>query len=187
MNDMYEFTDEYMTLGKKYELTNECVTIDDKYTLYRIRALRDFADVKKGDLGGFIENEKCLSHLGNCWVYDQAMVYNHSTVSDDAVVQNNAEVFASSTVQNNAVVKDNAKVFRCCDIKDDSVIGGKAILTESVDCFVDAHISGDLYLFGVKKIYGKYVKHIDRAQNTTATYFLLDNQLVKEDDLGYFI
>lgn len=32
---------------KKYELTDEYITVGDK-KLYRIRALRDFANVKKG-------------------------------------------------------------------------------------------------------------------------------------------
>ncbi|WP_330168907.1 MULTISPECIES: hypothetical protein [Bartonella] len=32
-------------------------------SLKRIRALRDFGSVKKGDVGGFIEHESDLSHL----------------------------------------------------------------------------------------------------------------------------
>ena len=40
-------------MSKKYELTEE--TIDHHgITLHRIRALRDFSDVKAGDLGSFI-------------------------------------------------------------------------------------------------------------------------------------
>ena len=35
---------------KKYELTEETVVIGDK-TLFRIRALRSFGDIKAGDLG----------------------------------------------------------------------------------------------------------------------------------------
>ena len=31
-------------------------------TLYRIKALKDFADVKAGDLGGYIEDYRNLSH-----------------------------------------------------------------------------------------------------------------------------
>ena len=46
---------------KKYELTEETVVIGDK-TLFRIRALRSFGDIKAGDLGGFIENEKGLAY-----------------------------------------------------------------------------------------------------------------------------
>ncbi|WP_273720765.1 MULTISPECIES: hypothetical protein [unclassified Bartonella] len=39
--------------AKKYEFTGETIEGGD-YTLYRIRALRDFANVKAGNLGGFI-------------------------------------------------------------------------------------------------------------------------------------
>lgn len=37
-------------------------------TLYSIRALRDFGDVKAGDFGGWIESEDNLSQAGDCWV-----------------------------------------------------------------------------------------------------------------------
>ena len=48
-------------MEKKYRLLkNDTITVDGK-TLYRIEALRDFADVKKGDKGGYIESEDNLS------------------------------------------------------------------------------------------------------------------------------
>lgn len=39
---------------KKFELTNETIEYLGR-TLHRIRALRDFSNVKAGDLGGYIE------------------------------------------------------------------------------------------------------------------------------------
>ena len=51
---------------KKYEFTNKTIKIAG-HTLHRIRAVRDFGDVKAGDLGGFIEKEDNLSHEGNVW------------------------------------------------------------------------------------------------------------------------
>lgn len=59
---------------KKYELTNKIIKHGEK-TLYQIRALKDFEDVNTGDLGGYIESERNLSHEGNCWVYENAKVY----------------------------------------------------------------------------------------------------------------
>ncbi|WP_375616758.1 hypothetical protein [Bartonella sp. AP58NXGY] len=41
-----------MMIKKKYELTDEKIEFDGYLTLYRIRALKDFGDVKAGDLGG---------------------------------------------------------------------------------------------------------------------------------------
>ena len=40
-------------MDKKYVLTDETITVNNK-TLYRIKAIKDFNDVKAGDLGGFI-------------------------------------------------------------------------------------------------------------------------------------
>ena len=54
--------------NKKYKLTNETIEVDDK-TLYRIEALKDFGDVRKGDKGGFVESVKNLSNNGDAWVW----------------------------------------------------------------------------------------------------------------------
>lgn len=45
---------------KKYELTDVTRKVGDR-TLYQIRALKDFGEVKAGDLGGYIEKESNLS------------------------------------------------------------------------------------------------------------------------------
>ena len=57
----------------KYELTNETINHLVR-PLYRIRALKDFADVKAGDFGGYIEKESNLSQDGIAWVCDSALV-----------------------------------------------------------------------------------------------------------------
>lgn len=44
---------------KKYELTNEIIEIYG-IKLVRIKALIDFADIKAGELGGYIEKENNL-------------------------------------------------------------------------------------------------------------------------------
>lgn len=52
-------------MEKKYQLlaTDTC-EIANTHTLYRVQALRDFADVRAGDLGGYVEEEANLSHEG---------------------------------------------------------------------------------------------------------------------------
>ena len=59
-------------MEKKFQLTTE-TKVFDGVTLYRIQALRDFSNVKKGDLGGWVETEYNLSHNGNAWVFGDAM------------------------------------------------------------------------------------------------------------------
>lgn len=58
---------------KKYEFTGETKVIAG-VTLKRIRALISFGFIVKGEIGGFIESEKNLSHDGNARVTGNAMV-----------------------------------------------------------------------------------------------------------------
>ena len=46
-------------MEKKYKLTDEIINING-ITLYRIEALEDFSDVKKGEKGGFVQSEENL-------------------------------------------------------------------------------------------------------------------------------
>lgn len=54
-------------MGNKFELTSE-TKIHFGRIFYRIRATASFGVVKKGDLGGFIEREACLSQDGDARV-----------------------------------------------------------------------------------------------------------------------
>ena len=97
-------------MEKKYKLTDEKIEVEGK-TLYRIEALKDFCEIKKGDKGGFIESEDNLSHEGNAWVYDDACVYDNAWVTDDALVYNNARVYNDARVYGTSCVYDDARVF----------------------------------------------------------------------------
>lgn len=63
----------------------------DGHVLNRIIALRDFGEVKKGDLGGFIEKESNLAHDWNCWIYNDAVVYGDAKVCGDAKVEKKSD------------------------------------------------------------------------------------------------
>ncbi|MBL0717887.1 MAG: hypothetical protein JJV93_01305 [Alphaproteobacteria bacterium] len=52
---------------KKYEFIGEPKLIGG-ILLHRIRSLKNFGDVKKGDIGGWIGSEKDLSQEDNSWV-----------------------------------------------------------------------------------------------------------------------
>lgn len=68
-----------MTELKKYEFTGETLEYGGK-TLRRIRAVRDFGNVKSGELGGWIESEENLSHSGNARVFGNARVSSESEI-----------------------------------------------------------------------------------------------------------
>ena len=64
---------------EKYRFTDEKIIVGCR-TLYRIQALRDFGNVKEGDIGGYIESEKNLSQDGNAWVSGDARVYGDADI-----------------------------------------------------------------------------------------------------------
>ena len=66
-------------VGEKYELTDETITTQGRI-LHRIKALRNFGNVSKGDVGGYIECEDNLSHEGNAWIDENAWVYGNAMV-----------------------------------------------------------------------------------------------------------
>ena len=80
------------------------------HTLYRIEALKDFSDVKKGDKGGFVESEDNLSQDGDCWVYDTAKVYGNAMVYGNASIYGDARVYGNAVIHGRAVIGGDAKV-----------------------------------------------------------------------------
>lgn len=80
---------------KKFELTTDSIK-GNGTTLYRIKALIDFGDVKAGDLGGYVEKEENLSQYGNAWVYDDAWVHGDAWVCDDTCVCDDALIFSNA-------------------------------------------------------------------------------------------
>lgn len=74
----------------KYELTDETIDVSGT-TLHRIKALKDFGNVKKGELGGYVESEYNLSQIGNCWVYGNARVCGDAELCGNARVYGNAD------------------------------------------------------------------------------------------------
>lgn len=106
-----------MTERKKYEFTGETTTdIAEGATLHRIRAVRDFGDVKAGDLGGWIESENNLSHEGKCWVYDDSAVFGRGRVYDNAKIMNSSCVYDNGHVSYSAII-DNSHVFGSAAVK----------------------------------------------------------------------
>lgn len=79
-------------MERKYELIKTDFIEVTGHTLYRIKALKSFCDVKAGDLGGYIEGEHNLSHEGDCWVFHKAKVYDNAKVYGNAIVAEYAKV-----------------------------------------------------------------------------------------------
>ena len=120
---------------KKYELTEESIQLFDR-TLYRIKALIDIPsiNVKKGDLGGFVESERNLSQEGNCWMADEAIVFGEAKVFGAARVFGEAKVFGEAIVFGEAEVFGEALVTKTSDYLTISPIGSEnGVLTAFKD------------------------------------------------------
>jgi hypothetical protein len=83
---------------KKYELLTAGAVRLGSRELYLVRALRDFGEVRRGDIGGRVEKEDNLSHEGECWIGGYAWVYGDGYVCGDEVVAGNV------------VIKDSVRV-----------------------------------------------------------------------------
>ena len=120
---------------KKYEFTEETLE-HNGHILHRIKSLRDFGNIKAGQLGGWIEKEENLSHEDTCWAYQNAKVYDNAVVKDNAKVFGEAMVFGYANIGGNAMVFGEAMVFGYANI------GGNAMVCGGADVCGDAMIVG---------------------------------------------
>ena len=123
-------------MSKKYELCQEqYVYIEDdnliKRKLYRIKALENFSNVKKDELGGFVESEANLSHFGNCWVYDRAAVYDNATISNNATIHDEVIVFENANIDSDAAIYD------CVKIHGNALVTEKLSMKEAIEITPD--------------------------------------------------
>jgi UDP-3-O-[3-hydroxymyristoyl] glucosamine N-acyltransferase len=132
---------------KKYELTTNTKMCFGR-KLYQIKALKDFGDVKAGDLGGYIEKEENLSQDGIAWVFGNAYVYGNARVYDDAYVYGNTLISGNAQVFGNAYVYDNAQVFGNAYVFGDAKVFGNACVYDNAEVFDNAQVFGDAKVFG---------------------------------------
>ena len=132
----------------KFRLVKEDTRKVKGKTLYRIQALKDFGNVKKYDLGGYIQKEENLSHEDNCWVYDEACVLEDAVVKEDASVKNNAKVFGNAIVFGNSFVLLRAQIYGSAKI-----FGNANIAYDACVCS-NAKVSGNAQVFGKSMITG---------------------------------
>lgn len=115
---------------KKYTLVNPKV-VDGK-TLYQVKSLIDFYEVKAGDLGGWVYDDYGLDHGGNCWLDQNSSITGGFVKGDTRLinshVHNNKERSAFSTL---VWVESVDKPVVNCTI-DNSHIVGTPKLSDSI-------------------------------------------------------
>ena len=123
-------------MDKKYELTDKTKKLYG-HTLHRIKALKDFDEIKKGDIGGWIESENNLSQSERCWVSDNGHVFDNGCVTD------NGRVFGDGRVSDNGCVSENGRVFVDGCVSGDGRVYGNGFVSGNGCVTGNAKITGD--------------------------------------------
>ena len=165
MNVLNELNDTYLSLlemakqGKrKYMLYGKSNHLGRQ--MWRIMACRDFGSVVTGDLGGFIENSDNLSQSGNCWVGDEACVYDGAKVYGDALVYENAivhgkvEIYDKAQVCGTCLVYSVKNYFNVDMPKSVRICGSSRVRCNSV-FGTNVFIHGNANLYGMASVWGK--------------------------------
>jgi hypothetical protein len=157
---------------KKYELVLDQQVAVAGGMLYRIRALKDFGHVKAGTLGGFVASERNLSHTGDCWVFDDARVYDEAVVSDGAQIRGlasvyeharvsdrgqvlgSAEILGHGRVFRRGVVFDNARVRGHGQVRDDGLVFGSAVVCDRARVVEHGQVCGSTRIDGTTVVGG---------------------------------
>ena len=135
----------------KYQTINQKRYLPDGRCLSRIVAKRDFGNIKKGTLGGFIEDTHNLSQTGNCWIGEKAMVYGFARISKDAIVRGQAVVKDRVIVTDNAVVEGNTLLDQHVFVGGHAYIGNSTYLSGTATIVDHAR----LYCYGFHSRSGK--------------------------------
>lgn len=130
-------------MKKKYELTDDIIHVNGRI-LHRIVAIRSFGYISKGRKGGWIEKEENLSHEGNCWVNEDACVYDDAKIRNNAKILDKAQIFNNAVVCNNALIFDNTKIYGSALVGDHAKTQGNTEISGFVD------ISGNIQIVNAK-------------------------------------
>lgn len=177
---------------KKYKiLENERKQIFD-VEVYRIEATEDFGDVKKGDKGGYVQFEANLSHAGDCWIYDNAAVYNDAVVLENAKIRDNARVRCDAIVRGYATVCDDARVIHHAIVEGGAIVSQRAtvagsatvsehaLVTNDATVSYKAQVKGNTYIRGTSEVKGYAVV---TGKATVRDSFIAGNAIVRGDTL----
>jgi carbonic anhydrase/acetyltransferase-like protein (isoleucine patch superfamily) len=111
------------------------------YTESFLEPLTRIIRISDGLVGGYIGDNAYLSQKDDCFVSDNAKVYDNATVRD------RAEVYDHATVRDNATVCDNAEVYDDAEVSDNAAVCGYA------EVYDNAEVSGGATVRGYAKVY----------------------------------
>ena len=196
---------------KKYELIKESKTIFEGREVYRIRALKDFRNVRAGDVGGWVCSYNNLSQEGNCWIYGNAKCLDHARIFDNAMIIDNSKMFDKSKMydnsmmcdnsmmynnsmmcnraimRNSSMMLDNSKMFDNSIMYDDTVMCNSSIMLDNARMYYKAKMYGNAILDGNKLLYGSINKSYKKIFQHHCENRLITAILTKENEILYSI
>ena len=196
--------------NRKYEMTNITMEFEER-TLYRVRALKNFRNVKAGDLGGWVSGKHNLSQEGDCWIYDEAKcmdnarMYHNSAMYNNAVMCDFSEMHGCSEMHNYSAMLDNSRMYNCSamydnsrmynDSKmysnsrmfDNSAMYNNAVMLDNSKMFENSRMYRDSRLKNKENLYGKLVTKVDRFIEINNTGGRIVTGVLKDGKILYNI
>lgn len=142
---------------KKYVLTEQ-EEVYNGNVYYQVKAVKTFKTiegetVKAGTLGGFIQNESCLSQDGRCWVGKYSYVDADSIVRDDALLlrslAKDGACICDTSNLDDAIVKgarvEGKSGLTCCEVE-----GSGICLVDAGVYYAAVRINGEVTLTGCR-------------------------------------
>ena len=97
----------YRLIEDDYKIVRDksrVMSVDQK--VYRIEALKNFSDVKKGDKGGYVQDLRTIGSTGKAWVYDNAIVSGTATVTGNATVKGDSHINSMVKLRGDAIIEN---------------------------------------------------------------------------------
>lgn len=142
-----------------------------KLKLYRIRALIDIPSisVKKGDLGGWVENEENLDQNGACWISRRSIVCGGAKIKGNTRIMGEILIKGNIVIDGESYVDVPMKWFGC------KIIGNNINIINTRIYPNRFYILGDNIKISNSHILGNYPR-IDRTKDQ------LEMLKLKDDD-----
>lgn len=185
--------------NEKYILLNDDIIMIKNTKLKRIQAIRDFGDVRTGDLGGYVQSMANLNFRGSAWIYDNAKVYGNASIRDRAKVKQNAMIYDRAIISDSAVVSGDSKVYGDAIIQANAyvdknsrvtgraIITGDATVTENSHIHGSAHISDQTLVKGKSLIYGRArIRNTAIIKNMALSDGIIEYS-IKDDNFSNFV
>ena len=174
--------------NKKYELSDITMEFGIK-TLYKIRALKNFSDVKKGDLGGWVSSENNLSQEGNCWIYDEAKCMDNARMYDNSCMYDYSEMYDSSRMYGYSKMYDSSEMHDSSTMYGNSIMYGNSMMCgyskmfDNTEMFDDSAMYEYSVMNGYSIMFGNSEMHGDSEMHDHSRMY--GDSILKDEEKLY--